>query len=262
MSYVGDQNRSVNPIDAIRNALYNATHFQGQPTVVSNIIGGEKLNRGIGRFGGMVSPLPREQSLDNPARLAYARQTMMASQPQVTPTPQTRQRVLTPTPTVTPTQNALQPQFKYQDIIKQASDSYGVSLDQFDLLRASENQAEDPQAIHDNGDGTVDVGLWQINVNSNNKAEIQKLMNPVYNTMRAAEIFAQRLRILEDPILALASYNLGAGGAVLRPLDAIKRAEWVYWRAGKEMPETEFTKDPEGYVRKRMDKYRKLGLFK
>jgi len=178
---------------------------------------------------------------------------------QTTPTP-----TATPTPrqVSTPAQGITQPQFQYQKQIEEASRSSGISLDSFHLLRAGENQAEDPRAINQNSNGTLDVGLFQINVAANNIAEIERLKNPVYNAMRAAQIFAQRLKLLQDPVLALASYNLGAGGAVLRPIDALKRAEWVYWKAGIEMPQTEFTQDPLGYVRQRMDTYRSLGLFK
>ena len=152
--------------------------------------------------------------------------------------------------------------FKYQNEMNQASKQSGLSLDAFHLLRAGENQAENPMAINKNSNGTWDVGLYQINVDPNNVEEIKRLQDPLYNAMRAAEIFKSRIKLLEDPVLAIASYNLGAGGAVLRPMDAIKRAEWVYWKAGIEMPQTEFTKNPVGYVRQRMDYYKQLGLFK
>ena len=178
--------------------------------------------------------------------------------------------VTTPTPTPTPVpsrapasaQGETQTQFKYQKEIEEASRSSGISLDNFHLLKAGENQAENPSAINYNKNGTLDVGLFQINVAADNTAEIERLKNPVYNAMRAGQIFTQRLNLLKDPVLALGSYNLGAGGAVLRPLDALKRAQFVYAKAGIEVPETEFTQDPVAYVRKRMDTYRSLGLFR
>ena len=169
------------------------------------------------------------------------------------------------------------PTFKFQNEINQASQSSGLDMNSFHLLRAGENQAENPEAINDNWsrDGkkivSKDVGLFQISVplynqdgtpNPNANAEIERLKNPVYNATRAADIFKSRMNLLKDPVLAIASYNLGAGGAVLNPEAALKRAEWVYWKAGVEMPQTEFTKNPLGYVRQNMDYYRKLGLFK
>ena len=167
-----------------------------------------------------------------------------------TPTPTTQPSVLTPTT------------FQFQDAINQAAQQTGLNLNQFHLLRSGENMAEKPDAIHYNSNGTIDVGLFQINVDPRNKAEVERLKNPTYNATRVAQIYTQRMRILGDPVLALASYNLGAGGAILRPIDALERAAWVYWKAGMQMPETEFTKDPLGYVRSRMDYYKRLGLFK
>ena len=169
----------------------------------------------------------------------------------------------TPTPTPMPLLSGkLSPTiFRFQSAIDQATKNTGVSLEQYHLLRAGENQAENPDAINYNSDGTIDIGLYQINVDPKNHVEVERLKDPLYNAMKAGQIFSQRLNILKDPILAIASYNLGAGGAVLRPMDALKRAQWVYWKAGLEMPQTEFTKDPLGYVRKNMDYYRKLGLF-
>lgn len=161
-----------------------------------------------------------------------------------------------------PTTQPQQFNFKYANEVQQASNSSGLPQEAFHLLRAGENKAENPNAIYKNNNGTWDVGLYQINVDPRNTAEVERLKNPLYNTMRAAEIFKSRVNLLKDPVLAIASYNLGAGGAVLNPAAAIKRAQWVYYNAGLTMPQTEFTKDPLGYVRKNMDYYRQLGLFK
>lgn len=158
--------------------------------------------------------------------------------------------------------NTTAPVFKFQNEINQASKSSGLDMNAFHLLRAGENQAENPSAINYNSNGTLDVGLFQINVDPNNTAEVERLKNPVYNATRAAEIFKSRMKLLKDPVLAIASYNLGAGGAVLNPEAAFKRAQFVYEKAGIEMPQTEFAKNPLGYVRQNMDYYRKLGLFK
>ncbi len=158
----------------------------------------------------------------------------------------------TPTPTA----------FKYQDAINNVSQQTGINPLQFHLLRAGENMAENPQAINKNSNGSWDVGLFQINVDPKNIAEVERLKDPLYNTMRAGQIFKQRLNVLKDPVLAIASYNLGAGGAVLRPFDALKRAQWVYYKAGMQLPETPFTQNPLAFVKNNMDYYREIGLFK
>lgn len=166
--------------------------------------------------------------------------------------------------------------FKYQEITDKVAQQTGFTEDDFNLLRAGENKAENPEAINDNWNKnhtqivSKDVGLYQVSVplydrngnpNPNADAEIERLKDPEYNTKKAAEIWHQRVNLLQDPVLAIASYNMGAGGAVLDPEDAIKRAQWVYSNAGVPMPQTEFTKDPHGYVKKRMDYYRSKGLF-
>lgn len=153
------------------------------------------------------------------------------------------------------------PTFKFQNEVNQVSKASGLTPNDFHLLRAGENKAENPLAINKNNDGTVDVGLYQINTNANNVDEIKRLQNPLYNTQKAADIWKSRMQILQDPVLAIGSYNLGAGGAVLNPQAALKRAQWVYYNAGVPMPQTAFTQDPTGYVNQRMDYYKQLGLF-
>jgi len=197
---------------------------------------------------------------------------------QTTPTPKPNNPQfgnVNPAQAQEPTNNV--PVFKFQNEVNQISKQYGLSPNDFHLLRAGENKAENPEAINDNWNKdhtkivSRDVGLYQISVplydsngnpNPNAETEIQRLKDPLYNTQKAAEIWTSRLKLLEDPVLTIASYNLGAGGAVLRPLDALKRAQWVYYNAGIPVPQTDFAKDPVGYVNQRMDTYKQLGLFK
>lgn len=166
---------------------------------------------------------------------------------------------------VTPTPTQVDPRtykFKYARTIGRIAQTENVPLQAFHLLRSSENMAENPDAVNYNDNGTVDVGLFQINVDPKNTEEVQNLKDPEYNATRAAEIFKQRMQIFNDPVLAIASYNLGAGGAVTNPQAAIARAKLVYAKAGLKMPETAFTKDPIAFIKQNMQNYIKMGLVK
>jgi hypothetical protein len=195
------------------------------------------------------------------------------------PTPQGEMPVPTQRPLQAPVEYAPEPQpvpntpltqhpqgtwtAKYQPLWDSALDKRGVKdKSAIKLIVQSENGAENPGHVNDNGDGTVDVGLGQVNVNKNDSAEIERLKNPEYNVQRAADIWKSRLDHLEDPVLALGSYNLGAGGAVLQPEKALARAKMLYAHSDIPMPQTEFTQNPLGFVRARMNKYKALGLFK
>lgn len=157
---------------------------------------------------------------------------------------------------------------KYQDKWEREFKKRGLPPEVIRMLVTSENGQENPGLEMPNYyKGTknvksLDVGLGQVNVDPNNKAEIERLKDPDYNVSKAADIYQGRIKTLEDPLLALASYNFGAGGAVLRPEDALKRATKIYQDNGVPVPETEFKKDPAGYVNKRMDMYKRMGLFK
>lgn len=168
-----------------------------------------------------------------------------------------------PVPTATPSPATDGWSSKYQTVWESALNQKGITdKSVIKLIVQSENGKEDPQHINDNGNGTVDVGLGQINVSKGDTEEIERLKNPEYNIQKATDIWNSRLKNLEDPVLALASYNLGAGGAVLNPEKALARSKELYAHSGIPLPETEFTQNPLGFVRARMDKYKKLGLFK
>jgi hypothetical protein len=157
---------------------------------------------------------------------------------------------------------------KYQDIWEREFKKRGLPPEAIKLLVMSENGQENPGLEMPNVDkktgkvNSVDVGLGQVNVDPNNRAEIERLKNPDYNVSRSADIYQGRLKNLEDPLLAFASYNKGAGGAVLDPEGSLKRATDLYNHAGVPIPENDFKKDPSGYVKKRMDMYKSMGLFK
>lgn len=51
------------------------------------------------------------------------------------------------------------------------------------MLKKCENSKLDPNIINKaNRNGTWDVGLWQINVNPADTAEVERLKDPTYNT--------------------------------------------------------------------------------
>ncbi|MCK9371241.1 transglycosylase SLT domain-containing protein [Candidatus Dojkabacteria bacterium] len=296
---MSNQNALEQVLNQFKNILND--YNQKSPSVVGNLLTGREWNQDIGNFGGkLIKPIPEKQYQDNNNQALqqyYNRQWQADNLPQTKSTfqPKTvqypdwvanapklnislkvapvrelpiQQAKIKQAPIVKSQEKQViqstttTPTFKFQNEINQASKASGLDMNAFHLLRAGENQAENPSAINYNSNGTLDVGLFQINVDPRNRAEVERLKNPVYNAMRAAEIFKSRMNLLKDPVLAIASYNLGAGGAVLRPMDALKRAQWVYYKAGVEMPQTEFTKNPLLYVRQNMDYYKQLGLFR
>lgn len=185
---------------------------------------------------------------------------------------------------------------KYENVWDKATSSKGVDKTVRDLIARSENGKEIENYAnlnHGNMAGTFDIGLTQVNINPEPevksriiretkgmsqaeanvylnklidqgviKGEAEKLRNPDYAINKAVDLYKARLENLGDPVLAIASYNLGSGGAVLNPQEALERAKFVYNNAGIPLPETEFTKDPLKFVRANMPKYKRLGLFK
>lgn len=175
-------------------------------------------------------------------------------------------------PTIMP-QATQQPQIqtgwqsKFQPIYDKTLPQKKLTKHDVQVLVTSENGKEDPGYQNFNIDKktgkkvSVDTGLLQINTPLDSP-EISKLKDPEYNINKGLGILRQRNDILGDPVLAIASYNLGAGGAVLNPEKALNRARVIYKNAGVPLPETPFTKDPKGFVNQRMDSYKSYGLFK
>ncbi len=181
----------------------------------------------------------------------------------------------TATPTLIPTKVVEQPAspylaigekprpgvFKYQELVEAAADRYELPLIDYHLIRASENQSENPTAInYTNSNGTLDVGWGQKSVPKTDKEEIEKLKDPAYNIDTISKLLRKYKDDMRDPILTLGAYNRGEQGALWNPKAALKRAQHVYWKAGVPMPETEFTKDPVGYVEKNRSYYEGLGF--
>lgn len=185
---------------------------------------------------------------------------------------------------------------RYEDVWNKTLKSKGLDPIVRDLIARSENGKEiENYANLNHGDaaGTFDIGITQININppaeikqkiiaetkNMSQAEANLYLNklidkgvisgeaanlrkPEYAISKAADLYKTRLENLGDPVLAIASYNLGSGGAVLNPQAALNRAKYVYNNAGYELPNTPFVKDPEGYVKVNMSKYKKLGLIR
>lgn len=151
---------------------------------------------------------------------------------------------------------------KYAQLWEKTAPSQGITPDMVRVLVTSENGREDPGFTNTNGNGTVDVGLTQLNVPSTDRQTIERLKNPDVNIQEGVKRLASRVNLLGDPVLAMASWNLGPGGAVLNPQAALERAQTIYRNAGLPLPQTPFTQNPQGFVAQNMDKYRQLGLFK
>lgn len=147
----------------------------------------------------------------------------------------------------------------YQQLYDKALAARGLPPEIVPLIVTSENGREDPGFINDNGDGTVDVGLMQINVPAGDTKEIQRLKDPTYNINQGMDRYINRLQTLGDPVLALASYNKGARGSIRDPQGSLARSQKIYANLGIPMPETEFTRDPNSYVAKNEQKWRQIG---
>jgi hypothetical protein len=189
------------------------------------------------------------------------------------PVPSPSSQPIRPMPTASPIpQPSLQPQAgqwqsKFQSTYDKVVPQKKLSQNDVRVLVTSENGREIPDYQNFNVDPktgkklSVDTGLLQINTPLDSP-EIAKLKDPEYNINKGLEILRQRNAVLGDPVLAIASYNLGAGGAVLNPKKALERARKIYGNAGVPLPETPFTRDPEGFVSQNMDTYKRYGLFK
>ena len=57
------------------------------------------------------------------------------------------------------------------------------------MLKTCENSTLNPFAVNWNGNGTVDIGLWQHNLNPEDKEEWARLEDPYYSTDLAWEKF-------------------------------------------------------------------------
>lgn len=157
-------------------------------------------------------------------------------------------------------------QSKYQNIYNKVLPQKKLTPQDVQVLVTSENGKENPTFQNYNYDSkgkpvSVDTGLLQINTPISAKEEQQKLKDPEYNIDKGLEILKQRQQILGDPVLAMASYNKGARGAILDPKDALRRAKAIFKNAGLPLPQTPFTQDPEGYVNQNRDRYKSMGLL-
>lgn len=155
----------------------------------------------------------------------------------------------------------------YQGIYDRVLPQKKLSRQDAQVLVTSENGKENPNYQNFNLDPktkkptSVDTGLLQINTPLESP-EIAKLKDPEYNINKGLDILRQRNAILGDPVLAIASYNKGAGGAVLDPVDALRRAKAIYKNAGVPLPDTAFTRNPQAFVDQNMGRYKQYGLFK
>lgn len=205
-----------------------------------------------------AQPTPNSQIVGDPSQIK-----INFGRPRVSPTPQPTVQPQ-PMPTVMPQQNNWQS--KYQSIYDKVLPQKKLTKQDVQVLVTSENGKEDPVFQNTNYDKlgnpkSIDTGLLQINTPISAKEEIQRLKDPEYNINKGLSILRQRNDLLGDPVLAMASYNKGARGAVRDPKDALKRARIIYKNAGIPLPETPFTKDPEGFVNQFRDKYRSLGIL-
>lgn len=192
---------------------------------------------------------------------------MVSATPMPTPTPMPSPVLSQPAPQIpqmpaTPAPTPSTWRSKFQPIYEKVAKEKGIEPDEFRYLIQTENGQEKPDHINKNSDGTIDVGLLQINVDPKNTAEVERLKDPEYNIAKGLEILRLRKMYLEDPEMALASYNLGAGGAALNPQGAYERVSSLRKKVGLPPKETEFTKNPLEFSRARMEKYKKLGLIK
>lgn len=265
--------------DSIQKPKLASPVREGPPQPVSpNYTLGVKVNSMLPQFKmpiffpqnnpGNPNPQPTRAPLVSPTSDFISRgrnfmdiPTAGAQQPSPTP-----QATVMPSPTPSPTASPLGWQSKYQNIYDRVAPQKGISQDQVRVLVTSENGKEIPDYPNYNYDKqgkkiSVDTGLLQVNTPLDSP-EISKLKDPEYAINKGLGILEQRKNILEDEVLAIASYNLGSGRAVLSPKLALNRAKVIYKNAGVPLPETPFTQDPEGFVNQRMDKYQKLGLWK
>lgn len=151
----------------------------------------------------------------------------------------------------------LRKKYKYGQLYEEKRQKYDLPHEVIDLLIASENPNEDPEAEHYNRNGTVDVGLFQISVPVWHTEKIKRMKNPEENTEAALLKFSRELKILKDLPLTIAAYNMGMRGATKYPdktvspnYNAMNRIKWVYERAGLPLPESEFVSSPCGYIKK------------
>lgn len=152
------------------------------------------------------------------------------------------------------------PTFKYQDAVENAMRETGLTKYDFNLIRASENKLERLTVFNTNSDGTIDYGWGQRNIKPDDIEEMERLKDPYYSTLKVGEKLKNDMELLQDPVLAIAAYNRGVSGSLSNPTAAIKRAQWVYYLAGMDMPSTPFTQNPNEFLKEHWSEYQSKGL--